>query len=208
MHHVFDTHVGGKDLSVVYMNERVLVENSIQTMQQFLGEDKYQVVSFHLEFTSGPTRQDEKVVVAQLCMRYDILLYHYHLATRPCECFARFINIPGYSFAIVDTTNDLKVLDVSGLTFQNIVNFHDHYKVWGSTNSKHNSLVDLASAIIDPYYINMKDESKKDNNTGHSAWDQRLDEQHIKYATKDAYTSYEMYMWIVDMRKCFRPSPR
>ena len=28
-----------------------------------------------------------------------------------------------------------------------------------------NSLVDLASAIIDPYYMKMKDESKKDKDT-------------------------------------------
>ena len=35
----------------------------------------------------------------------------------------------------------------------------------------------------------------------------RLDEQHVKYAAKDAYTSYEMYRRIVDMRKCLLPAP-
>ncbi|KAE8811445.1 putative ubiquitin-conjugating enzyme E2 26 [Hordeum vulgare] len=67
---------------------------------------------------------------------------------------------------MVDTTNDLKALDVSGLTCRNLVNFCDHYKVWGSTNNKQNSLVDLASAIIDPYDVKMKDERKKDKNVG------------------------------------------
>jgi hypothetical protein len=33
----------------------------------------------------------------------------------------------------------------------------------------------------------------------------RLDEDHIKYAAKEAYTCYEMYMRIVDMRKCLLP---
>ncbi|KAE8816204.1 putative ubiquitin-conjugating enzyme E2 26 [Hordeum vulgare] len=68
------------------------------------------------------------------------------------------------------------------------------------------SKVDLASAIIDPYNMEMKDESKKDKNTWHNAWCQRLDEEHFKYVTKDAYTSYEMYKLIVDMRKCLRLS--
>ena len=38
-------------------------------------------------------------------------------------------------------------------------------------------------------------------------WHERRDEQHVKYAAKDAYTSYEMYMLIVDMRKCLLPDP-
>jgi hypothetical protein len=159
-----DTHMRGKDLSVVYTNKPVSVESSIQTMEQLLAEDKYQVVGFDLEFTSGRAGHDQKIAVAQLCVRDDVLAYHYHLATRPCESFSRFINNSGYSFATVDTTNDLKALKVSGLTCQNLVNIRDHYKVWGGTNNKYNSLVDLASAIIDPYYMKMKDESKKDKN--------------------------------------------
>ncbi|KAE8795819.1 putative ubiquitin-conjugating enzyme E2 26 [Hordeum vulgare] len=75
----------------------------------------------------------------------------------------------------------------------------------GSTNNKQNSLVDLASANIDPYYMKMKDESQKDKNAWHSVWDERLDEEHVTYAAKDAYTSYEMYRRIVDMSKSLRP---
>ena len=115
MHHVVDTHTRGKALSVVYTNDPVSVESSIQTMEQFLAEDKYQVVGFDLEYTIGRAWHDQKVAVAQLCVRHDILVYHYHLATRPCECFSRFINSSDYSFATVDTTNNLKALKVSGL---------------------------------------------------------------------------------------------
>ncbi|KAE8791983.1 putative ubiquitin-conjugating enzyme E2 26 [Hordeum vulgare] len=78
---------------------------------------------------------------------------------------------------------------------------------FASTDNKQNSLVDLASAIIDPYYMKMKDESKKYQNAGNGASDQRLDGQHIKYAVNDMYTSYEMYTQIIDMRKCLRPTP-
>ena len=65
---------------------------------------------------------------------------------------------------MVDTTNDLKALMVSGLKCPNLVNIQHDYKVWGSDKNKLNSLVDLASAIIDPYYMKMKNESKKDKN--------------------------------------------
>ena len=72
---------------------------------------------------------------------------------------------------------------------QNLVNIQDHYKVWDSAKNKLNSLVDLTLAIIDPYYIKMKDESKKDKDTWHSVWHERLDDQHVKCAAKDMYTS-------------------
>ena len=108
---------------------------------------------------------------------------------------------------MVDTTNDLKALKVSDLKCPNLVNIQHHYKVWGSDKNKLNSLVDLASAIIDPYYMKMKVESKKDKDTWHSVWHERLDEEHVKYAANDAYTSYEMYRRIVDMRKCLVHAP-
>ncbi|KAF7030119.1 hypothetical protein CFC21_041726 [Triticum aestivum] len=201
-HHVVDTHVRGKALSVVYTNDPVSLESSIQTMEQFLAEDKYQVVGFNVEYTIGRVGHDQKVVIAQLCVRHDVLVYHYHLATRPCERFSSFINSSDYKNTAVDTTNDLKTLKVSGLKCLNLVNIQDHYKVWGSAKNKLNSLGDLASAIIDPYYMKMKDESNKDKDTWHRVWHERLDEEHVKYTTNDTYTSYKMYRWIVDMRKC------
>ena len=132
-----------------------------------------------------------------MCVQHDV-----HLSTRPRERFSRFINSSDYNFASLDTTNDLKARKVSGLKCRNLFNIQDHCKVWGSDNNKQNSLVNLASSIIDPYYMKMKDESKKDKNAWHSVWHERLDEQPVKYAAKDAYTSYEMYRRIVDMRKC------
>ena len=63
-HHVVDTLVRGTALSVVYSNDPVSVESSIQTMEHFLAEDKYQVVCFDLEYTMGCAGHDQKVVVA------------------------------------------------------------------------------------------------------------------------------------------------
>jgi hypothetical protein len=107
----------------------------------------------------------------------------------------------------MDIINDLKVLEVLGLACHNLVDICHHYRVWGSLKNKQNSLVDLASAIIDPYYKNMKVACNKDKIAWHSAWEQRLDKEHVKYAAKDMYTSYEMYRRIVDMRKCLLPAP-
>uniref|UniRef100_A0A8R7UCV9 3'-5' exonuclease domain-containing protein n=1 Tax=Triticum urartu TaxID=4572 RepID=A0A8R7UCV9_TRIUA len=84
-------------------------------MEQLLAEDRYQVVCFDLEYTCGRNAYDQKVVVAQLCVRHHVLVYHYCLATRPCERFARFVSSPDYRFATVDTINYLKVLETSSM---------------------------------------------------------------------------------------------
>ena len=51
----------------------------------------------------------------------------------------------------------------------------------------------------------MKDDCKKDKHAWHSVWMKKLDAGHVVYAAKKAYTSYEMYRRIVDMRKCLFP---
>ena len=76
------------------------------------------------------------------------------MATEPCDCFNRFVNSTDYKFAMVETTDDVKALSVMGLASKNLVEIHDHYRVWGSM--KKDSLVELASAIINPYYEKMK----------------------------------------------------
>ena len=101
MRAVVDTHKRFMDLSVVYTNDPVWVEHSIHIMELLLAEDKYKVVGFHAG--SHP-----KVTVAQMCVRHHVLVYHYCLATRPCEHFARFVNSPHYMFATVDITNNVK----------------------------------------------------------------------------------------------------
>jgi hypothetical protein len=57
-------------------------------------------------------------------------------------------------------------------------------------------------SIIDPYYRDMKDSCNKNKRAWHSALMEKLDEAHVVYAAKAAYTSYEMYRRIFDMRKC------
>ena len=81
------------------------------------------------------------------------------MATEPSDRFARFINSTDYKFAMVETTDDVKALRVTGLAYKNLVEICEHYRVWGST--KKDSLVELASAIINPYYEKMKQDAQR-----------------------------------------------
>ncbi|XBJ10023.1 hypothetical protein VPH35_014980 [Triticum aestivum] len=193
MRAVVDTHRRFMDLSVVYTNDPVWAEHSIHIMELLLAEEKYKVVGFDLEYTRACVGSRPKVAVAQMCMRHHVLVYHYCPATRPCERFARFVNIPHYMFAMVDITND------------NLVDIQGQYKVRGIKEHEKDSLVHLAEAIIDPYYRDMKDSCNKDKRAWHSVWMKKLDKAHVVYAAKEAYTSYDMYRRIVDMRKSLLP---
>ncbi|KAE8771375.1 hypothetical protein D1007_56782 [Hordeum vulgare] len=135
MHAMVGIHKRFTELSVVYTNNPVWVEQSIHIMELLFAEEKYKVVWFDLEYTRARSRSRPK----------------------------------------------------------------------GSKKHEKDSLVHLAEAIIDPYYRDMKDSCNKDKCAWHSPWMEKLEKAHIVYAAKEAYTSYEMYMWIVDMRKCLLP---
>ena len=129
MRAVVDTHRRFTELSTVYTNNPVWVENSIHIMELLLAEEKYKVVGFDLEYTRARAESHTEVVVAQMCVRNHVLVYHYCLDTRPCEHFARFVNSPHYMFATVDSTNDVKALENSGIACQNLVDIHGQYKI-------------------------------------------------------------------------------
>ena len=84
-------------------------------MELLLVVEKYKVVGFDLEYTCAHAGSRPKVAVAQMCVRHHFLIYHYCLATSPCEHFARFVNSPHYMFSTVDITNDVKALESSGI---------------------------------------------------------------------------------------------
>ena len=146
--HRVETHVRETDLSVVYTIDPAVVDDYINSVEQLLARDKYKVVGIDLQYTAGRPGIDQKVVVTQLCVHHHVLIYHYCMATKPCDHFNSFVNSTDYKFAMVDTNNDVKVLSVTGLACKNLVEIHDDYTVWGIT--KKDSLVKLASAIIDP----------------------------------------------------------
>ena len=154
-----ETHMRVMDISVVYTIDPAVVDDYINNVEQLLARDKYKLVGIDLQYTAGRPGIDQKVVVAQLCVRHHVLIYHYCMAIEPCDRFNRFVNSTNYKFAMVDTKDDVKALSVTGLACKNLVEIRDHYRVWGST--KQDSLVELALAIIDPYYEKMKQDAQR-----------------------------------------------
>ena len=67
--HRVETHARETDLSVVYTIDPAMVDDYINNVEQLLARDKYKVVSIDLQYTTGRPGIDQKVVVAQLCMR-------------------------------------------------------------------------------------------------------------------------------------------
>ena len=94
-----------------------------------------------------------------MCVRHHVLISHYCMATEHCDNFNGFVNSTDYKFAMVETTNDVKALRVMGLACKNLVKICEHYRVWGTT--KKDPLVELALAIIDPYYEKMKHDANR-----------------------------------------------
>ncbi|KAE8779392.1 hypothetical protein D1007_47604 [Hordeum vulgare] len=135
--HYVDTHIRKMDLMVVYTNDPLVVEDSINTMERFIVVVyKYKVVGFDLVYRDTRAGHDQKVVVAQLCVRHHVLLYHYYLGTMRCEHFTRFVKNPDYMFTTADTTSDTKVLKTSGLSCHKLVDIYDHYQVWDCKKDK------------------------------------------------------------------------
>jgi hypothetical protein len=106
---------------VVYTIDPAVVEDYINTVEQLLAGEKYKVVGIDLQYTAGLPDKDQKVAVAQLYVRHDVLIYHYCMATEPCVRFTRFANSTDYKFATVETTDDVKALRVMGLACKNLV---------------------------------------------------------------------------------------
>src|SRR3954462_1774338 len=94
MRAVVDTHRRFMDLSMVYSNNPIWVEHSIHIMELLLAEEKYKVVGFDLEYTRTRAGSRLKVAVAQMCMRNHVPVYHFSLATRPCEHFCQVCQQP------------------------------------------------------------------------------------------------------------------
>ena len=100
-------------------------------------------------------------------MGHHVLIYHYCMAIEPCDRFNRFVNNIDYKFSMVETTDNVKALTVTGLACKNLVEIREHYRVWGST--KKDSLVELTSAIIEHYYEKMKEDTKRNPESWHGA---------------------------------------
>ena len=81
--HKVETHTRETDLSVVYTIDPAVVDDYINSVEQLLARVKYKVFGIDLQYTTDRPCIDQKVVVAQLCVRHHGLIYHVHKALRP-----------------------------------------------------------------------------------------------------------------------------
>ncbi|KAE8785712.1 hypothetical protein D1007_40511 [Hordeum vulgare] len=64
--HFVETHMREMDLTVVYTNGPVMVDDSINTMERLLAKnDKYKVVGFDLAYTGGCPCPDDRLARRQ-----------------------------------------------------------------------------------------------------------------------------------------------
>lgn len=74
-----------------------------------------------------------------------------------------------------------------------ITNYKDIQVIWKDPDNtkRRQGIKDIAGALIDPCYYNMKDGF---GHKEHGMWsDAPLPRAHMEYAAKDAYVSYELY---------------
>src|SRR3954470_24712601 len=64
--HRVESHARETDLSVMYTINPAVLEDYINSVEQLLAGDKYNVVGIDLQYTAGRPGIDQKVVVAQL----------------------------------------------------------------------------------------------------------------------------------------------
>jgi hypothetical protein len=98
-----------------------------------------------------------------------------------------------YTFVGFCTTEDSTVLSWSSIY---ISRFKDIQRVWRDPDNKENKrtqgIKDVAGAIIDKYYLNMK---YGFGNKDHQMWANPppLPLKHLEYAARDAYATYKTY---------------
>ena len=60
---------------------------------------------------------------------------------------------------------------------------------------------DLGAAIIDPSFLNVKGDAKK--NKLYKKWAKfHLNDEHVSYAARDAYVGYKVYRRVALMHEC------
>ena len=125
-----------------------------------------------------------------MCVGEECLVYHVSNADQRSVKLHPFLQNWHYTFAGFDIINDQNCLSLSGMY---ISNFKDIQRIWRDPDNKKRKqgLKDVAAAIIDVYYKNMKDGF---GDAEHRIWAAApLPLKHLEYAARDAYTAYELY---------------
>ena len=177
-------------LEVVYTNDPRTMERIIKKYEEWLKEEKNKFVGLDLEYTRKSSYIRQGITVVQLAMREHVLVYHYCRSERS-QTLVDFLQWKAVTFTSVDTRNDKTMLARACIRIpdEHHVDIQRLFCIKGG--GERDSMADLAAAIIDPSYKNMKKSFPKEK---HQFWEWKpLSPIHLEYAAKDGYVSYELY---------------
>jgi hypothetical protein len=180
---------GSTKLNVMYTNDPDSVKLCVAKFKQYLQDEKHKVAGLDLVPIHPSPDREQWITVAQVCVRGEVLVYHYCRAIRGSGAFTHFIGTADCTFATVESRKNATMLYDSAIWCKKLVDIQKQYKIIGN-GQEEDSMVDLAAAIIDPYYANMKEDvDTKDL----KRWEVPLNLAYITYAAKHAYACYDMY---------------
>ncbi|KAM0898444.1 hypothetical protein ACQ4PT_021922 [Festuca glaucescens] len=181
-------------MKVLYTNMASSVDAWLSAIQSTLATSKRKIVGIDVEYDKrrGSSSNPKKAVVIQLCVGTEVLVYHICHADEKSEKMYDFLYGWRYTFAGFCTAEDQNVLGRSKLYIHNIKDIQMIWRDPDNTTKQTQGLKDVAAAIIDPFYLKMKDGFGRKE---HSMWANApsLPPDHILYAARDAYASYEVY---------------
>ncbi|XBJ16000.1 hypothetical protein VPH35_007738 [Triticum aestivum] len=147
--------------------------------------------------TSVPEKADEMAAVLRLCVDELCLVYHIAAATKWPK---RLTEMPQHeksvTFAGFSIESDKEKLKFSGMEI-NPNKFIDIQHKWSVpyTRKEYDSLTDVASSIIHPFYKGMK--NKINTQEDYKLWGtSKLPDNLIDYAGVDAYATYKSWFMI------------
>ncbi|KAM0864093.1 hypothetical protein ACQ4PT_044149 [Festuca glaucescens] len=180
-------------MTVLYTNMASSVEAWLTSIESTLAASVRKIVGFDVEYDKlrGTSFNPKKAAVIQVCVGTEVLVYHICHADVRSEKLRDFLFGWRYTFAGFCTAEDRTVLGHSNLYIHNI---KDVQAIWRDPDNtkRTQGLRDVAAAIIDPFYLKMKDGFGM---TEHRMWANAppLPPGHILYAGRDAYVTYEVY---------------
>jgi hypothetical protein len=165
----------------------------ISKVEAILDLSKQKIVGLDVEYTKLHDfyLSPKKAAVIQLCVGTDVLVYHICHADEDCIPLYHFLWGCRYVFAGFDILEDRRMLSRSDLYCHNLKDIQQIWRDPDNTKKRTQGLKDVAAAVIDPWYLEMKDGFGRKE---HSMWvNVPLPPKHLEYAARDAYATYEVY---------------
>ncbi|KAM0825017.1 hypothetical protein ACQ4PT_069842 [Festuca glaucescens] len=181
-------------MKVLYTNTASSVDALITDVESSLDSSARKIVGVDVEYDklNGSYFSPKKAAVIQLCVGTDVLVYHICHADERSEKLYEFLYGWRYTFAGFCVAEDRTVLSRSKYYIHNLKDIQAIWRDPDSTKKRLQGLKDLAAAIIDPIYLEMKDGFGRKE---HRMWANPppLPPKHLEYAARDAYATYEVY---------------